>query len=205
MDIGMSAEAMRETLAELEGKLAEATAKATELQTERRRLSFDANTGDEAARKKLDKLNAASATVDLEIENLKSALDEAKRRLAEAERAEARNRQAAGAAEALKIAERRLERGRRLDEAFAAIRADLDADKADIDELHRCGVTHPRGEQFKVFGSLAVATHLMGLPFRIERTFLAPSERQTFTELARGSYEQIRRVASALLDKGEAA
>jgi hypothetical protein len=75
------------TLAHLETKLAHATARATELQTERRKLSFDANTGDDAARKRLDKLNATSAVSGLEIENIKSAIDEARRRLAEAERA----------------------------------------------------------------------------------------------------------------------
>jgi hypothetical protein len=77
-------EAAANTVAELETKLAGATARAADLQTERRKLSFDANTGDDVACRRLNKLNAQSATIDLEIENIRSAIDEGRRRLFEA-------------------------------------------------------------------------------------------------------------------------
>jgi predicted nucleotide-binding protein len=74
-----------ETLQRLESDLAKATDRATTLQTERRKLSFAAHSGDKAARTKLDKLTGESLTAGLEIENLIAAADEAKTRLAEAE------------------------------------------------------------------------------------------------------------------------
>ena len=82
-------EESRRIVAELENKLAAAEARAVELQTERRRLSFAANTGDGAAEKRLKALNTEAAHINLDIENVRSAIDEAKRRLAAAERDEA--------------------------------------------------------------------------------------------------------------------
>ncbi len=80
----MNPEVARRTRATLELKLSEASAKAVEIATERQRISFDAATGDATARKALDEANAASMTVSLELENLRSAIEEAKRRLSEA-------------------------------------------------------------------------------------------------------------------------
>ena len=74
----MNIDEEKNTLAQLERKLAEATARATDLQTERRSVAFKANTGNADARKALDKLNGQSATADLEIENVKSAIEEAR-------------------------------------------------------------------------------------------------------------------------------
>ena len=48
-----------------------------------------ANTGDGAAEKRLKALNTEAAHINLDIENVRSAIDEAKRRLAAAERDEA--------------------------------------------------------------------------------------------------------------------
>ena len=79
----MNTEQARETVEGLELKLSEVSAKAIDLQTQRQSLSFDAATGDEDAQKKLDKANATTVTTNLEIENLHSAIVEAKRRLAE--------------------------------------------------------------------------------------------------------------------------
>jgi hypothetical protein len=75
----------QQTLAQLKAKLAGATSRGIALATERRQLSYAAFTGDEAARDRLDKLNAQSAVVDIEAENAKSAVEEGKRRLAVAE------------------------------------------------------------------------------------------------------------------------
>ena len=67
-------EAARQIVAELENKLAAAEARAVELQTERRRLSFAANTGDGAAEKRLKALNTEAAHINLDIENVRSAM-----------------------------------------------------------------------------------------------------------------------------------
>jgi hypothetical protein len=173
-------------VAELETKLAGATARAADLQTERRRLSFDANTGDDSARKRLDKLNSQSATADLEIENVRSAIEEARRRLADAERDEQGRQLAENAAAATKLADSIADHGRRADEAFANALVELEGLKSDIDALHQLGVTHPRGEQFKVLGGLALMTAVFKLPLKVDRSALAPRERHSFGELCAG-------------------
>jgi hypothetical protein len=127
----------RATLERLESELARATNRATELQTERRKLSFEAHSGDKGARKALDAANAASATAILEIENVRSALDEGRRRLAEAERAADNATQRANAGQVKEIAQRVERRGpaiaagvAKLCEEFSGLSADLDAIRA---------------------------------------------------------------------------
>ncbi len=167
-------------------------------------ISFDANTGDAAARKALDKANAATTTVSLEIENLRSAIEEAKRRLAEAERAEEHAALAANGDKARVIGDSLLERSEKIDRAFVYIRAELEGFKTDLDELHSLGLANPRAEQFKVLGGLALSTALMGLPLKSERDHLAPKERRSFTDLAAGWRTSIHRWADGL-GKAEAA
>ena len=199
-------DAARQIVAELENKLAAAEARAAELQTERRRLSFDANTGDETARKALDKLNKEAATAGLEIENIRSAIEEAKRRLQAAERDEAMAAARENANEAVKLAAELAQLGHGIDADFASGCEKLERSKSIMDRLHQLGVTHPRGEQVKVLSGLALATHLMLLPIRAERDHLAPRERHTFEELysgwARGVTNQ---VAPLLGEQGEEA
>jgi hypothetical protein len=197
-------EAAANTVTELESKLADASARAAALHTERRRLSFDANTGDDAARKRLDKLNAQSATADLEIENVRSAIEEARRRLADAQRSESAALLAENAAAATKLAGSIAERGRRADAAFANALAELEGLKADIDGLHKLGVTHPRGEQFKVLGGLALMTAVFSLPLKVDRSALAPRERHSFGELCAGWRTGVVNWAAPFLAKEEA-
>jgi hypothetical protein len=71
----------------LEKELAAVTNKATASATERRRLSYSAHgCGDEKARAELSSANAASATLAIDAENLRSAIEDAKGRVVEAER-----------------------------------------------------------------------------------------------------------------------
>jgi hypothetical protein len=67
-----------EPLHRLEAEFAKATDRATTLQTERRKISFAAHDGDAKAKSRLAKLNAESLESGLQIENLLSAVDEAK-------------------------------------------------------------------------------------------------------------------------------
>jgi len=76
------------------------TNKATALQSERRKIAFDACNGDGRARSVLDELNTNSAVVSLEIENASAAIEEGRRQLAEAERGA---ELAAARAQALKV------------------------------------------------------------------------------------------------------
>jgi septal ring factor EnvC (AmiA/AmiB activator) len=124
----------KETVVKLEGNLAQAHARATELQTARRKLAFDANTGDASAKKELDKLNAQSTTIAFEIENLRSAIDEARVKVTDAERAADLSTQRTRATQVKQIAGRIDKRGPAIAAAvsalcdeFAALSADLDA------------------------------------------------------------------------------
>jgi hypothetical protein len=141
-------ETARQTLAGLEQKLASAEAHGVELQTERRRLSFDANTGDTKALKELEKLNARSATAGLEIENIRSAIDEAKRRLSAAIRDEETAKAREDAEAAIVIGERLVERAAKIDAALATAREEMQAYKRDVDSLHLIGCAAPTAQQF---------------------------------------------------------
>jgi predicted nucleic acid-binding Zn-ribbon protein len=132
-------ETARQTLADLEQKLAAAEARVVEMSTERRRIAYAATTGDADAKRALDKLNKESAVAGLDIENVRSALDEAKRRLAEAERAESMAAATENAEAALVIADRLVERAAKIDAALATAREELHAYKHDLQGLHLAG------------------------------------------------------------------
>jgi predicted nucleic acid-binding Zn-ribbon protein len=125
----------RETVAKLEGNLAQAHARATELQTERRKLAFDANTGDAGAKKELDKLNAQSTTIAFEIENLRSAIDEARVRVTDAERAADAATQRARAKQVKEVAGRIDNRGPTLAAAVTALCNEYTGLIEDLDEI----------------------------------------------------------------------
>jgi hypothetical protein len=81
-----SIEKAKETVTRLEADLVAATDRATALQTERRKLSFRAHSGDAEARTALEDGTSASTTAALEIENVKFSIEEAKDHVAAAER-----------------------------------------------------------------------------------------------------------------------
>jgi hypothetical protein len=199
----MTSEDQREILAGLEAKLAEATGRATELQTERRRISFAANTGDAAARKALDAANAASGSIAIEIENLQSAIDEAKRRVDAAERGEVREALAENARRAVTIGEHIKQRGRKLDELANGLFAEAEALREDLATLHGLGCAYPSHFQLQSLGERALKSAAMASPFKIEH--LAPRERRSFGEMTTVFAETIARWASPFSDKREAA
>jgi hypothetical protein len=199
----MKSEEQLEILAGLEAKLAEATSRATDLRAERQRLAFAANTGDAKARKALDVANAGFATLGLELENINSAIDEAKRRVDAAERGEVREALAENARRAVAIGEQIKQRGKRLDELATALFAEAKALREDLAELHKCGCAYPSHLQLQSLGERALKSVAMFSPFPLEH--LPPRERRSFTELAYGFAETVDRWASPFIDKPEAA
>jgi hypothetical protein len=189
----------RETLAALTEKLAESDRLSIELATEAESIALAAFTGDDAARRRLDKLNSQRTAHGLEATNLKAAIRRQEAVVAEAERAEARAAAAANPKEVVAVAERFATRGKAIDAAFAAARAELLALYADANELHRLGVRHPRHEQISANGSLAIVTHLMSLPFKVERDHLAAREHKDFDSLCSGWADSIARGAAPFL------
>jgi hypothetical protein len=201
--MAMSVEEANQILSALEAKLAEVTARAADLQTERRKLSFAANTGDRKARAALDDANAASATADLEIENCKSAIEESRHRVLSAEREAQLERQAVDAAQAQEIGVRVAERGRRMDAAAAALFGDLAGLFDDLTELHSLGCTHPNHFQLQSLGTRALKTSLMGVPPLMRREFehIAPRERRTWGETTSEFAGAVSRWAGAVSNR----
>ena len=140
----------RRTLADLEAKLAAAAAREIELATEGRRLAFDAATGDAAAKKALAKFDEEAFVLDRNRKNLGHAIEEAKRRLAEAEREGHLLEEKTKAERALKIAESIEQRGRRLDEALLALAKEAEGLEDDFSELnYELGWRYPALANFK--------------------------------------------------------
>jgi hypothetical protein len=128
----------RAVLAELENKAAATRAAIAEINGKRAELSFAAHTGQPAAQKQLAKANADRAVKISELEEVETAIAEARRlcAIAEAQGDEAAGRQRAEQAQP--IAERLAKRGQRMDEAMKVVleeRAGIDADAAALERL----------------------------------------------------------------------
>jgi hypothetical protein len=198
----MSVEEANQILSALEAKLAAASGRAIELQTLRRKLSYAANTGDHKARKALDDANASSATADLEIENVKSAIEAARHHRSEAEREAEKARLAGNAERGREIGASFAARQRRIDAALAIVAEESRGSLAEINELHLLGLASPRAEQYKVLGESAISSALMDTPVKLRH--LAPRERRTFTEIGDGWRLQIENWAAPFLEKANA-
>ena len=132
-------EESKTVLANLEEQLVEETNRATELQTERRKLSFLAFSDNEDARAKLDELNAESVTAGLEAQNIRAALDEARARLAAAEREAGLAKQRENARQAKAILTVAEKRGPIMAAALRDLCRELDDFRADMRGLGRFG------------------------------------------------------------------
>src|SRR5262249_43483094 len=79
--------AARDVLGGIEEKRAAASARQTAIADERRTIAFAAHTGDAEAKRRLDNLNAESAALTAEMQDLDAVISEASRRVAAAEEA----------------------------------------------------------------------------------------------------------------------
>jgi hypothetical protein len=186
-------------LADLESKLANTSARAVELQVERKRLAFDANTGNAKARKALDAANSASGAIGLEIENITSAIDEARRRLAHARRAEAAAAGRENALAVIALAAEAGERGRVVGQLLTELSRELRRTFEDARSLSRLGVP---------------AINQRSLILALTRTFLAtfrdagldvdlipPGQRHPPEELVRNNTDRAVKWAESFLAK----
>jgi hypothetical protein len=132
--------------------------------------------------------------------HLRDALEEARQRLAESERADERERLAKNAEKAKAVAERFAERQRKIDKAFAVISEESIGSMSDITTLNQLGFNNPRSEQYRVLGTIAADTALMFTPFKRQHT--PPSSRKSFSELGDGWCAPIFSRADGLVGKG---
>jgi hypothetical protein len=173
------------TLANLQQKREALVARSHRLGEEQSKIAFSAHTGDQAAKKRLDKINADAALHDSELRSLDSAIAEGTARVEAARQAEARAADRQRAAEARKLVKELGEvfpyLDRKLEEAGNALIAINDG----IAKLHELGIKHPDDRQLR----LGVATILQSWAHRLPRSwhdqlrdgfeFLAPGRRQT--------------------------
>src|SRR5580704_11651188 len=113
----MSIDEARQVLADLEGKLAAASAREIELATEGRRLAYAAETGNEAAKKAVAKFDQEAFALDRSKKSLGHAILEGRRLLAEEERADERERMCENAEKAKVVMDRFVERQRKIGNA----------------------------------------------------------------------------------------
>ncbi len=174
------------TLADLQDKRSRLFDRAKELARERQEISYSAHTGDERAREALDKCIAEIVSHDHLVASVEAAIVEATHRLDAAQRIvdQAADREAAR--ELQRAYNGFVELSAELDAALGLVVANAQALKAAVDEIHRFGGGAPTGQQFLTFGELAINAALMATPWARGFRHLAPRERRTFAELARG-------------------
>lgn len=140
----------------LQDKLVQATDRATELATKRRRISFSAHSGDELAREALAEATAKSTTVALEIENVRFALFEAGGLIPQAEREMREERERAR--KAPPIIARAAERGPRMQAHLKALCDELSGFGDDLQELRVLGAPSTTGRLIELAVERAIAT-----------------------------------------------
>ena len=175
-------ERARTTEADLRTKLDAARASIAEIDVQRADQAYAAHTGDDAAKKTIEKLNRKRADAQIEIESLEKAIEEAGRRVnaAEREAAEAAERERARAV-LERVGEFRRS-AKAVDAALAAAVAEYAKLRESLDAIHQLGCSSPTTAQLRSLGQRAAMTALMGSDPQIEH--LAPRERRTLGELA---------------------
>jgi hypothetical protein len=150
---------------------------------EQSKIAFSAHTGDQAAKKRLDKINAEAALHDSELRSLDSAIAEGTARVEAARQAEAAEADKVGALSLRETVNEIGECMRYADQHLAKAIDALNAVHAALDQIHASGSEFPTHMQFAANAERALKSAIMRLPRVWWRDFgehLAPSSRRTF-------------------------
>jgi hypothetical protein len=196
------------TLATLRQKRGQLVAHGHSLGEDAGKISYSAHTGDQAARKRLDKLNAEITLHDSELRSLNAAIAEATARLEKTRAAEAHAESREVARELIKRAAALVVQAQSLDDANS-IR--VEASNAIRDELmemralaHGLGVFVPSDEQFLALGMRADMTAGMKTPFAREvAEHLPPNQRRDHMSYVSQWRATIAKGCAALLGETE--
>jgi hypothetical protein len=164
----------KSTLAKLEAKLVEETNRATELQTERRKISFLAFNEDKEARAALDRMNTESVNAGLEAENIRAAIDEARHRLAQAEAEAALAKKRANARRAADILKVASGRGAKMAAALQTLCSEIEAFKDDFRGLDAYGAPMTNLRLAELWLQRAVLPSLRSVGFEVD--MIAPGQ-----------------------------
>jgi hypothetical protein len=178
-----------------------------ELDESRKRLSFDAHTGDKQAKAALEKLNTEAQRHGLDVENILAAIAQANARLAIAQAAEAQEVNREHARELKSLVADLLEHAAVVDDALADVVTASHSLKECFDRLAQCGIKNPRQEQLAVMLNLSILTSLGQTPPLVRRYFqtLAPSEKRNFQAVMATWCAGLTRDADQLLCEDEPA
>ncbi|HEV2160903.1 MAG TPA: hypothetical protein VGR52_01520 [Stellaceae bacterium] len=194
-------EAANATLAHLETKKAETERRIATLAEAREKLSFGALTGDEAKAKRLARLSSDAATAHGDLENICSAITEARRRVetAEGEAAVAATREKAhdvlgdcGEMERLAA---------EVDAALVGAATTIANYLLAADRLSRCGVrAAPNYRLVQLAVARAISVHLRApLHDLIELPMVAPGQRRPLAETSGVPIRGLRAWARSML------
>jgi hypothetical protein len=170
-------------VADLEQKRRALIERGQELDESRRRLSFDALTGDAKSKAALDKANTEAARHGLDMENLVSAIAQSEANVAAARAAEAIAADKADAREVAKVLDQLAEHAGVVDDCLADLVTAGESLRASLNALHELGVHHPTHEMLATFGHLAILTGLNRSIWRRGFETLAPGQRKTFGDV----------------------
>jgi hypothetical protein len=191
------------TLERIEADLAKATDHGTQLQVERRKLSFAAHSGDAKSKARLDKLNAESLESGLRIENLISAADEAKARLAMAEHEAGLAAIRENAVEAMALATHASKRGARIRDLTQELAAEISGAVSDQRRFGALGAPTSGARLLELALTRSVLPQLREAG--IDCDLIPPGNRHQADVVVDGFVAQATRWADAVLNEKVAA
>jgi hypothetical protein len=176
-------EKAQQVLAELNAKREELIAHGQELDEQRQAISFEAHSGNKAQRAKLDEINSECLTHDYELKSLDAAIQEATKRLAAADAAEALAADKENARALRAVVDKFVAHAIAIDDAFTAMVKEANALSKTLIEIHSLGCSFPSYDQLNSLGARALGTAIMQTPWKRDFDHLAPSARQSFPKL----------------------
>ena len=150
---------------------------------ERRKVSFDAFSGDSRASKLLDGLHEEAVRFQSRLASIDDALNEGRRRLERAKEHEARAADRQQAAELRETLIAFLETARRLDMALASVGEHGNKLHELQQQMHVLGAAVPSSEQLNRLGYRSLLTAIGGTVWRRHFETIGPLERRSFSQL----------------------
>lgn len=188
-----------DTLQSLRDRRHDIEQKQIELTAERDRISYDAMTGNAAARKRLDQVNAQLSALSLDISSIDAALKEAGRRQLAEEQAEQSRRRKADAVKAEGIIAEVEALAVTIDAAQKTARDTATLIEAKLGQIRGLVQAGPTVESIRIHLRRAVTTSVMNSPLHVAH--IAPDDRATMVDVATLWARSIRRAAEIILEK----